>query len=288
MIELTGQEVVTTLLMERQLDGRAVLVVEGPTDCQLIDIHLESESCYTMVAGSKSAVLESAALSLAEDLDWVLFVVDTDFGDLVGPVSSQRNVVRTERYDLLMDVLHADDSLLRKAVVTHSSPGTEARLQVRFQNDVFSRIWEVAQAIGVLRYLVVSRRLPQLSTRKWPYRGISEDLESGQLLASLATIAAARCGGTLEAGRIESEIFEALRDLDAPSRLVSSHDLIAVTAEFMHAESGGQHAHGVLAGTIRASVGCLEFRGLAVIKAIDAWAVERGWSLFDCDRPLAA
>jgi len=284
MIELTGDEIVTTLVMEHQVDPRRVIVVEGPEDFQLLELHLEESAAYLMFAGSKSAALEAARQCIADMISWALFVVDADFDRIRGVLTNYpTNVVASERYDLMMDVVSSNRSLVSRAIISQSPPHTERNLRNAFNISLAELVQQIAAPIGALRFLVVTGKF-DLSVNGWPFRGSASDYLSGLLYDSISSRAAERSGKRHPATEIKSQIemFLASGVVNAED-LVNGHDMIATVAELVRFQSGRSLGHDTLSGTVRAALTCEAFLKLSVVSKIRDWAkVAGGSSVFSC------
>lgn len=289
MMELTGDEIVNTLVMTRQVDDRRVIVVEGQEDIQLLELHLEEAVSYLQPAGSKPAVLRAAELCASDvTIDWALFVIDADFDRGLGLSEGYpANVVASEKYDLLMDVINLDANLISRAIITHAPPNTERQIRQRFSASPHDVAQVLAKPVGALRYLVVTGEF-EISVRNWSFRGLTQAHLADKLIFMVSVHAAERSGRTIEVYEIEDKIRALLIGPQSGDlHLTNGHDLVAAVADIVRFESGKSLGHDWICAAIRVALTCGQFQKLEVVRKIEDWAQVTGGSVFTC-QPHAA
>ncbi|GAA3008143.1 hypothetical protein [Actinokineospora diospyrosa] len=284
-MNLTGPEVVNTLILERQVDDRSAIVVEGQEDLQLLDIHLIDTEVYIIAAGSKTAVLSAAARCMQDGIDWAAFVIDLDtdsFEDYVDSVPIGA-LASSENYDMLADVLEKNPYLATRAVVSHAKPGVARSIESAHRRSIYEIALTLIEPVTALRYLAISGQL-SISARKLDFTGALNSYNKGVLVDFVAGLAERRSGGKHAKSRVATLLHEVLSDKERYSifKRTNSHDLISAISDIVRHQGKGALAHTLIAGTIRASLGCKDFQMLKAVNDLSSWAMVRGSSIFKC------
>lgn len=123
--ELTADSVFSEIMMEEP-KPLGVVLVEGPDEDAILYEHL-STGVVRIIAGNKKAVLGAAQTAIDAGLSYVFGLVDRDFDTLRGRDSYPPNVVATDGYDLVADLVSAlGDEALRRALNAHAAPSVRA------------------------------------------------------------------------------------------------------------------------------------------------------------------
>src|SRR6266487_3311642 len=69
--------------LHRQVDPRPIIVVEGPSDDRFCKRVISPDIAMIFIAGTRSAVIATAATVASYKLDQIACVVDRDFDDVV-------------------------------------------------------------------------------------------------------------------------------------------------------------------------------------------------------------
>ena len=101
--DLTPESVYSQVMMEEP-PPRAVLLVEGPDEDTILFDHLTT-GVVRVIAGNKKAVLGSARIAMDEGMSNVFGLVDRDLDTLRGRDTYPSNVVATDSYDLIADLI---------------------------------------------------------------------------------------------------------------------------------------------------------------------------------------
>ncbi|MFE3997202.1 hypothetical protein ACFX43_00175 [Nocardioides sp. YIM B13467] len=279
MTSMTGEELVNLLVMERQLDGRLVFVVEGTEDCRLLDMHLNQGDCRTECAGSKTAVLEAAAELIAERIDWALCMVDADFSKLDGAATAfPSNVVITDQYDLVVDALIASPRVVETIAINH---GVRPSHPLR-RSSSYS-IWEIVSSVslhaGALRHVVVCGEY-DISVRNLTFGGVSAGIVRHREL--IGEIAVQRSGGRLDIGLVANRIDLEISQVSPPESLLCSHDIASALSAVVE-EHGGRGSRREIEHSLRQAITCETFFSLRVVKELSSWAAGRAMRAFTCE-----
>lgn len=276
---MTGEELVNLLVMERQLDGRLVFVVEGDEDCRLLDMHLNQVDCRTECAGSKTAVLEAAAELIAERIDWVLCLVDADFSRLDGGATAfPSNVVTTDQYDLVVDALIARPRVVEGIAINH---GVRPSHPLRRASS--HSIWDIVSSIslhaGALRHIVVCGEY-DISVRNLTFGDVSAGMARHREI--VGEIAVQRSGGRLDLGIVASRIDLEISQVSPPESLLCAHDIASALSAIIE-EHGGRGSRREIEHSLRQAITCETFISLRVVKEMSSWAAGRAMRAFTCD-----
>ncbi len=118
---LTGADLFAQVMMLRGVDRRAVVLVEGASDCTLLDLHLDPTTAQSVPGYGKNSVILACRLAEQEGAAAVAGVVDADFDVILGLTNNYPgNVHATEYYDLETDVLVACPDILDRILATFS------------------------------------------------------------------------------------------------------------------------------------------------------------------------
>ena len=118
---LTGSDLFAYIEMQRQLDARAVVVVEGPDDCGVIDPHVDEEVVHTIPGYGKASVVDAAVLFEHAGVARVSLVSDSDFDRQLGLASAlPPNLILTEYHDLDADIFFGCPTLLTSVLANFS------------------------------------------------------------------------------------------------------------------------------------------------------------------------
>jgi len=283
-MEMTGDEIATTLIMERQTDPRIVLVVEGEEECALIDMHLNGDDAKSQLSRSKTAVLRAAEVLLDGGHDWALCLIDADFDRLLGKDALwASNVIASEHYDLLVDGIVAAPHNLDGVAISHSRPGEVQAFCLAQSTTLLGWILASSEPVGILRWLVVSGRF-DFSVRGWPFRGMSSLTTDSERLGLIASIGHQRSGMSVPESEIEAAIAQHRADPTYSAvNFHSSHDILGVLAELVRAQFGGSASERHVAATLRLAFSCQEFQTLPLMRDAADWArLEHSVKLLNC------
>src|SRR4051794_19033266 len=122
---LTGDDLFSEIILLRSDDDRAIILLEGPSDCRALDAHLNEDQCKSIPAHGKDLVINAVELANQNGITGIVGVLDQDYDHLFGLPSSRANIVYVDAHDL--------DSL------------------VFYAPTVASRVWSQFASMDVLR-----------------------------------------------------------------------------------------------------------------------------------------
>jgi hypothetical protein len=235
---VTGDDLFAEILMLRTADSRTVVLVEGPSDCQALDAHVDSTAAYTLPGYSKTAVEVAIHLVDSADVERVLAILDLDWvGILENPMASA-NVVYTDRYDLDATIFLSGDVLTRVVASTTDRERLKAYLK---SADMTLRdaIVRIAGKVGVGR-LVSCRDGLEVTFRDFPVHvalsASNDDVDVVQLVTvALGRSSTSSVDQTKFVAKVKSAI-DATHELD---RCCCGHDIAATIAHLVRTCWGG-------------------------------------------------
>jgi hypothetical protein len=288
---ITEDDIFATVLLLRTADPRAVLLVEGPRDLDVVGEHLD-KACFNCIPGhGKSNVVSVINHVDARNVDGVLALVDKDFDFEIGMEISSPNLIYVDYADLDTTVFLADGVACRVLHPFSDRRTREAHLTSCGASDEVSVIVRAALPVSMLRFISIREDL-QLRLRGFPIHEVV-DLETGTTdIERLLSLAAARSGLTLNDLLYWREEIMGLSEAVSINRWkASGHDLHATAAYLVRAAWGGPAGIGadVLSRAFRVGFGCEELSRTDFFQLVDAWAARRRFRAWNCqtDRTVA-
>jgi hypothetical protein len=279
-LSLTGVDIFNTVMMQRSLDKRLVIIVESAEDSGVIDPHLNESEIQTFPGYGKEAVLTAAQMFLSQQTSEVIAVVDADLDRYTGRDQQHPpNVVMTEFYDLDADVLsHCPQAL--DAIVTNFTNKVQRESYLAGRSvSVVTTIWDMAIAVGEVRYCSVIQQ-HGLNLRGFPLHMVVDGYEQGTVQASVLALALAR---TPNAPAITtSEVVVEVAALPGKQHIASGHDLISALAAISRMRWGGTAGEKLLASALRSATQCHCWKKTVVYKFIQEWAHQFSVNAWTC------
>jgi hypothetical protein len=277
---LTGVDIFNTVMLQRSLDKRLVVLVESPEDSGVIDPHLNDSDVQTFPGYRKESVLTAVQMFLSHQIREVIAVVDADLDRYNGRQQQHPpNVVMTEFYDLDADVLFHCPQALDGIVANFSD---KARRQVYLASRGISAheaILDMAIAVGEIRYCSVVRQC-RLNLRGFPLHEVLEGYEQGAAQASVLALALARTPNAAEITTSDVAIEVAV--LTDKRHVASGHDLISALAALIRKRWGGTAGQGVLASALRSAAQCQCWKKTVVYRFVQEWARQFSVTAWTC------
>jgi hypothetical protein len=279
---LTGVDIFNAVMLQRSLDKRLVILVESPEDCGIIDPHVNNSDVQTFPGYGKESVLMAAQMFLNGQIGEVIAVIDADLDRYTGRQQQHPpNVVMTEFYDLDADMLvHCPQVVDAVAANFSDKARREAYLASR-GISVNEAIWEMATAVGEVRYCSVIR-LCGLNLREFPLHVILDEYEQGAVQAGVLALALAR---TPNAAQITtSDVAAEVASLPDKRYVTSGHDLASALSALTRKRWGGAVGDKMLASTLRSSAAaqCQWWKKTAVYKFVQEWARQFSVNAWTC------
>lgn len=275
-------DIVATVILMRDVDSAPIILAEGEPDCAVLDGHIAAGAATTVPCfGKKNALGAIEALGKA-GVDLVVAVVDADWVGL-GKEQAIAGVIYTENYDLDTDIVLLP-GLLRRFAIAHFGLEGVAKLSTDGDTAHFA-----ADAVGFAAPFGALRFVSERDDLRLPLRNIPPeaafDLTTLRCDVRRMVDIAIRKAGDDPAGvdHIVASIDLQLSVIVGhEARFACGHDVCAIIALI------GRRIFGVrglsrdaVERSIRAAVGCAEFKQLRVVEELTSWATSRGQSIWD-------
>lgn len=272
---LTPDDVFSHVLLLRSADERLILLVEGPTDCAVIDPHIERSAAQTIPGYGKATVIGVVTRANEKVVPRVAGLVDGDF-DPVASNPYPANVFATDLYDIDAEVFFSAGVVER---VSHSF-GDRSRIRKHLESEGAAAVTDMivpgAAAMGALR-LVSLRDALGLCVRSLPVREFL-DMRSGKCRVDLLVKASVDRTKTcrLSCEEICRRVEEVLESAgESMQSLCSGHDLAAVLACLARARWKASLGADQAEKAMRAALSCDGFAVFPFVVALARWANER-------------
>ncbi len=269
-MKLTGDDLFSQLLMQRVVDDRTCLLVEGVTDIATLEPHVNPQECEMYYAGSKSALFRALELARAAKMAGVCGIADRDVDHLLGLSCNVDGVIVTDEYDMEATALWSG-RVLDRVVTNYSDPVRRRYAQANGLN-IAACIVALAGVIGVARY--VSRREGfGISLRRVPlHRVVGGDLDVN--IGSLAQVAHAKSRRPrISARAFADAVWGELLVCDDLRQFCCGHDLACALAVILK-RLGGRAGGEAVERAVRTAFGPSELRGTRVYAGVDAWCAD--------------
>jgi hypothetical protein len=278
---LTGDDLFASLMMMHSLDGRSVIVVESSEDCAVLDAHLDQFEASTLPGYGKRTVFRTVELIDEHQVDWAVGVVDRDFDSLFGHMPESDNLVYTDAYDLLAEMLRYFPGVAERAIVAHS----EREKRLAYTGSPIADIRSLTTSIGALRFCSVLFNW-QLRLNDFPIQeSWVQNSSSDETRRSVVEFAVLRTASFTRVSVDAADLAVQIASLGfAFNTIANSHDFSGVAAAFLRRRLGGTIGRDNLEDSLRASLDCASFQSLPTIERLSAWSRQRGLSeLWTCD-----
>ncbi len=280
---LDGDTLYANMMMLRTVDDRAILILEGWSDCSALDPHVAEGRCQTLPAHSRRAVERAIELVDLNQTPLVLGVVDRDWVGVLDPPHTSKNVVCTDLYDLDTTILLSGDVAPRVIAVFTDRSAVSAHVTACACASPLAVALRIAVVIGSLRLISLRDGL-DLSTRQLPVEATLAPSGDEIDYKKLATVVASRSPrSSMTAADIEDVLISQLPLAEEASRLCSGHDMAAVLAWLMRQKwGGGAVGYKNVAATIRAALSCETLKATSLYADVKAWAASNGTVVWSC------
>lgn len=280
---LEGSDLAGEVRMNRSLDARAVMVVEGATDARLFERFVDHENCYVVAAHDRRRALEALRNLNSASIRGVMAVVDADFGRVTKQLEADRNLLFCDGHDLGIMLIssHAFDLV----VAEHAS---ETKLTTflagRPQPAILAAIlMNSCQSLGALLLLSLRKDLG-LKFDDLDFASFVDvstlDIDVPKMVRSVMN--KAQCHDRDLATRLEDEIRETLKGVFEKRDMARGHDCIDLLVFALRSTIGtkkSRTSEGKTANITRESLerelrlafGDKDFAATHLAEAIAAW-----------------
>ncbi|MFE6744658.1 hypothetical protein ACFVGM_02265 [Kitasatospora purpeofusca] len=279
---LTADDVFAHVLMLSAVSKKLFILVEGDSDCAVIDPHLDTAVCDTLPSGGTVANLGAIEIARSQNLDSVAAVSDLDWADVLYPRQTNQNVFYVDFYDI--DALVFSRKQNVRSVVANFTVRSTMRDHMRAigETDAVDIISRIAFPIGVLRCLS-EKHSWGLATRKFPIHLVLDDSKIQVDLPKLASLAVSRSkGAAITASEIIPILEAEIHSITDPYRYCSGHDLINALSVVAREKWNGKAGGDTLAAAIRSAFNCSDAQSSALFSAIRKWGEGNGSDVLSC------
>jgi hypothetical protein len=280
---VTGDDLFAEILMLRTADPRTIVLLEGASDCQALDTHIDAAVAHTLPGYAKTTVERAIELADSGQVQRVLAIVDLDWvGVLSGPLESA-NVVYTDHYDLDATVFLSDDIMTRVVATTTDRDRLDAYL-TRVGSSLREIVVRMAGKIGLGRFVSCRDRL-EVPFRDFPTHVAITQANDDVDLAQMVTIALGRSREPMiQQTEFLGRVKKTLNETGDLSRYCSGHDIAAVLAHLVrHCLGGGALSRQTMEQFGRAALSCAALKQTALYGDVVAWAREANTRVWSCE-----
>ncbi|MGV9215138.1 hypothetical protein ACTFTM_25030 [Micromonospora sp. RB23] len=266
----------------RTVDSRTFLLVEGETDCALVDTHLVNE-CESIPAAGKSVALGAAVIAYEQNVEGVLAIVDRDWVGSLETELSTPNVIYTDAYDMESTMFQMDNVLNRIM-------NSYCRRDLLRSVDRTAPQWPVmvttraAAAVSALRYASKTHGWG-IGVRDFPIHVIVNLDGGAPNLALLCRIACDKAESRIDAETVLGATRMALSEIADDAKKCSGHDLMKALSYVINQRFGGSISEANLASAFRAAVGCGDLAGTTFFRSVSEWSQMHGKRVWSCNLP---
>ncbi|MBV7245683.1 DUF4435 domain-containing protein [Streptomyces sp. MW-W600-10] len=279
---LTADDVLSHVMMLADTNELLYLLVEGDTDCSVIDPHIDIAVCDTIPSGGKTVVLGAIRMAREEGFSRLAAVVDLDWVGILYPKVEDNEVFFTDHYDIDATVFFREQNTLRVA----GSFSNRAQLRSYVANSNFPTLHEavkqIALPVGLLRFTSEKHRL-QLNMRDFPISVILDHDANEIDVDRLIDIAIKRSGKDddckEEIARLYREEGEQMKN---PVRYLSGHDLLTALAAVLHKKCGSKASIDAMSRAVRGAYGCSDARESPLFSSISKWGASQRREILTC------
>jgi hypothetical protein len=279
---LTADDVLSHVMMLAATNELLYILVEGTSDCSVIDPHINPDDCETLPSGGKSVVLGAVALAREEGFDRLAAVVDLDWADILYPRLEHDDVFYTDYYDIDATVFFKEQNVMRIAASFADRSQLRAHIAGSAYQTLHDMVTQIAYPVGVLRFTSEKHRL-ELHLRDFPVSVVLNTAGNGIDFDKLVDLAIKRSPRS----RISTEDLlhlyqEAETEIDDPRRYCSGHDLLAALAAVLYRHCGSKASADAITRATRAAFACSDAKESNLFRAMSAWGASRGKEALSC------
>lgn len=269
---ITGDDLFAQILLLRAADPRTLVLVEGGSDCDALDPHIDPEVAQSLPGRSKQAVERAIALVDEKQHERVVALVDRDWDGDLTPMLASSNVCYTDLYDLDATIILMGDVLER---VLSSLADRQARSAHVDRLGLTERelLIRLSGVVGIARYVSV-RDCLEVRFAEFPAHSCI-DVDQGVVnISEMAVVAVGRskspcCDAVQLAEQVRAELGN---DPDL-ERHCNGHDVAAHISALIKAEWGGAKLSAKMVEKVaRAAFDGVNLRRTRFFKAISEWA----------------
>ena len=270
---LTGEDLVNLLAMLRTVDSRVFMILEGMTDCQALDSHVDEEVAATFPAHSKSAAELAIELADLRRIDKVIAILDRDWVGFLESALLSPNIVYTDDYDLDATMLFSG-SVMKRVIASHSDRESRTTHLVGADSSAAELITEIAAVAGIMRYVSVRRGM-HINCQKLPVHMALTKANDAVDLEMLSTIALGRSNhAEVTHTTLVTAVQEERANITDVRPFCNGHDLVAAMAVVLK-QWGGSASQLGIAQAVRGAFSCADLRVTGLYSGVSSGVSER-------------
>jgi hypothetical protein len=277
--ELTPGSVFSQAIMEEP-PPRAILLVEGPDEDTILFDHL-AQGVVRIIAGGKKAVLGAAQIALDTGMTNVLGLVDHDLDVLRGRDRYPSNVVSSDGYDLMSDVVAVlGDDVLRRVLNAHAAMSVRD-IEATRGRKVAEVVFEVTTPLAALRLASLESGYP-LVLRRYDFRQVlTPGFEAADVSVYVANAIFRREGFTIDETVID-DVRQRVPEV-GHRRHAGGHDLVAASVALIAKAGGSRVSKDAIAANLMSLATCDVLAAVRCLQVLHTSAQDAtGRGLFDC------
>jgi hypothetical protein len=281
---LTGDDLYAHILLLRVTDPRAVVLLEGPHDCKVLDRHLNEMDCRSIPANGKPSLLRAIELCELQGTPNVVGVLDQDYDHMIGPLP-YANIVYVDAHDMDALVLYSPSVLSRVCAELADQESISIHLSRVRASTVRELAERLSWPVSLLRSISIREDL-RLNMRDFPI-GEVVDVQAGLVdFEKLVRIAVGRSSGHRVADVLE---LTAKLRRESNGRMrgryeINGHDAHAVLALVAKRawSSPARPGADLVARLCRAAFSCAQLMVTRLYEALASWGDQRGIAVWSC------
>jgi len=288
--QLTPDDVFSQILMQRTVDRRTVLLLEGIDDCAALDVHVDERACVTISANGKLGVVAVVKYARGNNVSRVLGIVDNDgtltsVGGSASGAGTATDLIETYNYDLDAEIFMTRSVVSRvgSLLLNRNGNGTTA---AKVPTDLRSICLELAKPISMLR-LLSHRDGWGLNMAKFP---IAEVIKFGPSAhVSVVDAVAIAIRRSHEVAVSQEEIREVLSKhlTTTPQleRMCCGHDLASALAAYAQSRLGSREGQKQVEKYLRVALSCQDLIATSLYARVESWSEARSTTVWNCKEP---
>jgi hypothetical protein len=279
---LTADDVLSHAMMLAATNELLYILVEGTSDCSVIDPHINPDECETLPSGGKSVVLGAVTLAREQGFDRLAAVVDLDWADILYPRLGHDDIFYTDYYDIDATVFFKEQNVVRVAASFSDRSQLRAHIARSAFHTLHDMVTQIAYPVGVLRLTSEKHRL-ELHLRDFPISVVLNTAGNGIDFDKLIDLTLKRSAGSrISAEDLRRLYQEVETEISDTRRYCSGHDLLAALATVLYRHCGSKASADAVTRATRAAFACSDAKESHLFRAMSAWGASRGKEVLSC------
>lgn len=266
--------------MQRQVDSRLFLLVEGDDEDAILFDHVNGHEVGVLVLGGKPNVLATAEIVARYPLPGVFALVDRDLDRLaVNSGAYPPGLVATDGYDLVADLIALRPELFRRAARVHGKAAYDSIIES--WGDFLTLCYKVCLSLAALRLINLEHSLG-LNLRNFPVSSVINADLSPKELPVFIKVANDRSKTQVNPLSAAQLLSEATDRIQGDVRLCGGHDLMAAAAAMLRKNGANSVSANNLAASFITGIDCEAVGELSLVEDLCDWADGHSRVAFRC------